>query len=800
MGTIGCCSSGSAKPAPTEDLQAILQVEPQSWTQAQVLSWLLLTHDGDLSDLHALFKEQKITGVTLVKLTAEQLKTELEIKEFGLRDGFINARNKVLAMHKPAPEPSPNPNPPTQPNIESTPNPQPTNDTAPSAEHAHSAQPDPSPIAPANPINGPQAMTHIQSLPHSAPNMGMAESHYVNNAQMNAVNAVGAGAMNSAMNSAMNTMQHHPHPHPHPLQNLQHQQQRSNHHLVTKPAIRHNRSFDDSGPPQPQTLPQPRGGFMGPVQPQNSYPGPGQAQSVASGAYEEIPDNFSQHSYDNRGVNGGGMIGMQPHRGPVPFGMGAMNMAQPMMGMHDEGPMGDEDGNYADIRYADLNQSDTAMPGVASTSALPFGASMTSLQQQQREQSHAQPHRQQTHAHNQTGSNYDELPLEFIAKTKANAPTSNGYEEIEFADHDPDAAADIDDLPTDERERDSTGNGRAMDTQSSTQNKAPQPMTFTNLNGASQMSPAERETHEFARALWKTLHKIEVKTIEAPEAQNEAIRGFSGRELVRHVKKHVAAAKGLSDAAVIAKCEELVRAQYIRLIAESGNGSKSAKKFESESFLYQFENGKHREFIRDDEPHRRAWTRGTKVQIYSSTLGGWQTGTVVEVSEDTLTITYGPSAQQMRKTLDRYQDDLVKSTDSFLRERGEWKAESKVEVYSHGQHIWCQGRVEEVLENDIFRVFYTNNDDKDFSKYVDRWSPDLRAVQQLSEKLKAYKKGTKVQVWSNSKRMWIPGVVIDVVPTYEVVNVRYGDHEKLVPVSSDDIKLTDIPEDAPMHE
>ena len=48
-----------------------------------------------------------------------------------------------------------------------------------------------------------------------------------------------------------------------------------------------------------------------------------------------------------------------------------------------------------------------------------------------------------------------------------------------------------------------------------------------------------------------------------------------------------------------------------------------------------------------------------------------------------------------------------------------------------------------------------------------------------------------MRVWSNSKQAWISGVVIDVVPTYEVVNVRYGDHEKLVPVSSDDIKLFD---------
>ena len=170
---------------------------------------------------------------------------------------------------------------------------------------------------------------------------------------------------------------------------------------------------------------------------------------------------------------------------------------------------------------------------------------------------------------------------------------------------------------------------------------------------------------------------------------------------------------------------------------------------------------------------------------------------MVEVNNYTLTITYGPPTQQMRKTLDRYQDDLVKSTQQFIDNRRGWAKDSEIEVYSHGQHIWCQGKIEEVLsakENqpvDIFRVFYTNNDDKDFSKYVDRWSPDLREIQQLPPELEKYKKGTRVMVWSNSKHAWFSGIVIDVVPTYQVVNVRYGGHEKLIPIPSEDIRRID---------
>merc|ERR1712228_1004486 len=318
----------------------------------------------------------------------------------------------------------------------------------------------------------------------------------------------------------------------------------------------------------------------------------------------------------------------------------------------------------------------------------------------------------------------------------------------------------------------------------------------------------EKETRAFALDLWLTLHEIDVKTIT--DSNNESILGFTGKELVRHIRKHLKH----HIINLNKNCCDLVKYEYIVNVAEKdkdeifGDANQVLKilqrkkklhnvlaLFQEKESLYQFENEKHREFIKDDQPDRRAWTRGTKVEIYSSSLGGWQSGTVVEVDNDTVTITYGPPSQQMRKTLDRYQDDLVKSTSQFISTRKQWKKGSELETFSHGQHIWCQGRIEEVLaanENqpvDVFQLFYTNNDYKDFSKYVDRWSPDLREVQQLSAKMAKYKKGKKVRVWSNSQQTWFVGVVIDCVPSYEVVNVRYGDHEKLVPVSSDEIKL-----------
>merc|ERR1719150_3162995 len=98
------------------------------------------------------------------------------------------------------------------------------------------------------------------------------------------------------------------------------------------------------------------------------------------------------------------------------------------------------------------------------------------------------------------------------------------------------------------------------DPQSSQQNMRPPDASVNIANMHSkdhQMTSEEREIHEFARDLWKTLHKIDVKTIA--DAHNEPIRGFSGKELVRHVKKHLkkhVKEQGLmGDKHVVTKCE-----------------------------------------------------------------------------------------------------------------------------------------------------------------------------------------------------------------------------------------------------
>eukprot|EP00485_Elphidium_margaritaceum_P021170 CAMPEP_0202710850 /NCGR_PEP_ID=MMETSP1385-20130828/22758_1 /ASSEMBLY_ACC=CAM_ASM_000861 /TAXON_ID=933848 /ORGANISM="Elphidium margaritaceum" /LENGTH=885 /DNA_ID=CAMNT_0049370467 /DNA_START=33 /DNA_END=2690 /DNA_ORIENTATION=- len=885
---MGCVNSTQKVQLSQDDLESILAIYPGDWSQAQVLRWLQLTHDGDLSDLVEPFRKEKISGVTFVKLTKQMLKDELDVKQFGLRDGFISARDKVLERF-----------------------------------------PDKSSI---NGASESKAVVNANNNNNNNHNMVDGEQQHDASTALQlhttAMNLDGSLAENADLPKVDDSHNHH---------SSGGGGVGSGHHIMDPTPHKGEESMLSNA-----------------TSTQHGHFGarPNGVVQHASSFLDDTATNYTNQTASNNG--GYETIDLfSPSAMPTPAGFSNM----PANSFQQPDDMAQEEDQYAKIDYADLNNPDPPMstrvlsnaqsvqrfesvPNNMPNTAMPFSFHTQSMYSPQlvnaaapSTSAHVTPNldAQATvaHHHNQTGSNYDDLPLEFINDFNANANASaagsggtgatgmmldGGYQEIQFGDVDDNISS----QPSVHDSSFATNQGQIHVGQiiqfedahanqwlegevelvdlyrGSVRVKCMKPPRTTmvvalhkirvlsppphdalaqlQLHNASQaqsaqihangsaasaferkgvsvgaasvavgvggatgatgmmyanplneMSAHQKEIHEFARELWKTLHRIEVKTIT--DDNNEPLRGFSGKELIRHVRNRLKAhVRDKSDKEVVILCGDLVKYQYIRLIASvahnggsgvsGGSGTNSGGSTQlpggeaftdSDKFLYQFENEKHREFIKDDQPDRRAWTRGTKVQIYSATLNGWQPGTVVEVNNDTLTITYGRSNQQMRKTLDRYQDDLVKSTTQFVEQRKAWQKLSEVEVYSHGQHIWCLGRIDEVLPAkeqqpvDIFRVFYTNNDDKDFSKYVDRWSPDLRDVQQLSPKLAKYKKGTKVKVWSNSKQNWIAGVVIDVVPTYEVVNVRYGDHEKLVPVSSDDIKLFDDDDQTPMN-
>ena len=53
---------------------------------------------------------------------------------------------------------------------------------------------------------------------------------------------------------------------------------------------------------------------------------------------------------------------------------------------------------------------------------------------------------------------------------------------------------------------------------------------------------------------------------------------------------------------------------------------------------------------------------------------------------------------------------------------------------------------------------------------------------------KSYAIGTKIKIWTVHDQCWMMGEITDILQICEVVNVRYGDHQKLVPIDSNHLK------------
>eukprot|EP01083_Nonionella_stella_P069899 186615_1 len=424
-----CLGSSNKEKLSQDDLEPILAIDPQDWTQGQVIKWLQLTHDGDLRDLIDPFKAQKISGVTFVKLSEENLKNDLEIKQFGLRDGFISARNKLLQQSKQN-KLKPTPQQPSQTQTQAAPQ-QPSN---------------------ANINTTPNDPNHEQDSLNAHKDMPIAQSVPIQN-------PLDQNTKPMVIDSESNEQLAISNPNPNPMStedvNHQHQHTSSNNHLITKPVNpRLNSSFDNPTDSMPNHAMSPLSGSNL----NNTNPIPTNTSNVVvNGGYEVIPDILSPHSQGNAGFK---------------------NMPDDAF---KDGPLQPPDDNYAQIDFADLHHTDAvpsiaphlipnghsvhnAAYGVNGYPTGPGGAPPTQLYQMNSYQSNHVPFGQiqsmQTmpamgahpghahahhHHHNQTGSNYDELPLEFIHNIP-NAPNDasqqamsgmsgmSGYQAIEFND------------------------------------------------------------------------------------------------------------------------------------------------------------------------------------------------------------------------------------------------------------------------------------------------------------------------------------------------------------------------------
>jgi len=241
---------------------------------------------------------------------------------------------------------------------------------------------------------------------------------------------------------------------------------------------------------------------------------------------------------------------------------------------------------------------------------------------------------------------------------------------------------------------------------------------------------------------------------------------------------------------------------------------------------YQFKWYRHRQFVKASQPDRRSWSRGSRVEVFSESLGGWQQGTVLQINRNLLTVAYGQSfgtyerhfngqmagSYTMRKEVHRYDETKIRSSPVWTIQRLDLRAGSQVNVYSKQHKKWCAGHVDEVLEINRFnvlRVSYrqprpkSNFDDdrkestapRYKSKFVHRWSSQMRVAGEMDESFATaqeqptYRKGTKVQVYSVTKRRWIDGIIAATIPAYQLINVRYANSEKLISINSHHFRL-----------
>ena len=206
-----------------------------------------------------------------------------------------------------------------------------------------------------------------------------------------------------------------------------------------------------------------------------------------------------------------------------------------------------------------------------------------------------------------------------------------------------------------------------------------------------------------------------------------------------------------------------------------------------------------KEFITE----RVEWKKGSEVEVNGILPA--KIDSVLGADQNILRIvyTYDEYGEPISQYLDRWSPDVQApgTMASKLEETlNQYVVGTKVIVWSKSKQSWYTGIVIDVdsTYGDI-TVRYGDFEkklpmDSDNIRLQDEESgaesgPELRNDGNLMMEKKGFEIGSKVVVWSHSQNAWIPGVVIRVMAEYEMIGVRYGDHEKFVAITSKDIKL-----------
>lgn len=273
---------------------------------------------------------------------------------------------------------------------------------------------------------------------------------------------------------------------------------------------------------------------------------------------------------------------------------------------------------------------------------------------------------------------------------------------------------------------------------------------------------------------------------------------FSGVQLLRLMEHHIKGFAAMDQAQLMAFGQKLIRLKYIRSIA--GHDTQFCN---SRKYIYEYSQRKTRlfdDFLRRQTVYdRMAWAVGTVIEVLDREQ--WRTGQIISINKKKqLTVVFSDaSGQLMMKHLDLLSSTQVRSTRRFADGRSAWMQGTEIEIYSRSKHRWFAGRIREVLVPNVQRSYVDQveveyvADGRECSKVLDRWSCDVRnradddeAVMCNGQRLRS---GTPLCVWSKSRNEWMAGHVKAAIHTCGCVLVKYGASEKLLSVTSGEIRI-----------
>ena len=306
----------------------------------------------------------------------------------------------------------------------------------------------------------------------------------------------------------------------------------------------------------------------------------------------------------------------------------------------------------------------------------------------------------------------------------------------------------------------------------------------------------EKHVFQFAFDIWKILYKInKCETID-----NEKIKSFIGGSMVIEARKKYFNKYRFGN--LMNHCGDLLRYNYIQLIARREGTQKILDPdnnfifMNNNQYLYKFNQNKKRQFKKYhnffiNNLDRNAWTRGTEVEIYSSSLNGWTFGEIIKISGDrqSVVVSYNgeTKSKYILKTVKINDIDLIRSTQDFIKKRNEWDINTKIEIYSNSEEMWCPAIIESIIPKDnknkvidTFRVKYKRKSDGlYYTKRIDQWSSICRNIPNITnKKLKKYKFAKQCEIWNEDDQQWIKHKIIDIIPKHQYIVVQQAENEQ----------------------